>query len=146
MEGRTEGLMDGRTDSPCVLQEFVPFGAATLLPLNLHHFLLKQGTGTADHLLPLGCYSLSFFPFFSLSLLSFLFLSLRSAKPTEITSQKSPSALRHRIMAKIPHRNGDLFARPFRHQRLVLAQIPLFVVFASLIFSVCAYVILFICL
>ena len=49
--------MDGRTDSPCVLQDFVPFGAAALLPLNLHHFLLKQGTGTADHLLPLGCYS-----------------------------------------------------------------------------------------
>ena len=50
--------MDGRTDSPCVLQDFVPFGAAALLPLNLHHFLLKQGTGTADHLLPLGCYFL----------------------------------------------------------------------------------------
>ena len=47
---------DGRTDSPCVLQDFVPFGAAALLPLNLNHFLLKQGTGTADHLLPLGCY------------------------------------------------------------------------------------------
>ena len=48
--------MDGRTDSPCVLQDFVPFGAAALLPLNLNHILLKQGTGTADHLLPLGCY------------------------------------------------------------------------------------------
>ena len=51
--------MDGRTDSPCVLQDFVPFGAAALLPLNLNHFLLKQGTGTADHLLPLGCYLIS---------------------------------------------------------------------------------------
>ena len=49
--------MDRRTDSPCVLQDFVPFGAAALLPLNLNHILLKQGTGTADHLLPLGCYS-----------------------------------------------------------------------------------------
>ena len=49
--------MDGRTDSPCVLQDFVPFGAAALLPLNLNHILLKQGTGTAVHLLPLGCYS-----------------------------------------------------------------------------------------
>ena len=48
--------MEGRTDSPGVLQDFVPFGAAALLPLNLNHFLLKQGTGTADHLLPLGCY------------------------------------------------------------------------------------------
>ena len=54
--------MDGRTDSPCVLQDFVPFGAAALLPLNLNHFLLKQGTGTADHLLPLGCYFLLSFP------------------------------------------------------------------------------------
>ena len=43
--------MDGRTDSPCVLQDFVPFGAAALLPLNLNHILPKQGTGTADHLL-----------------------------------------------------------------------------------------------
>ena len=49
--------MDGRTDSPCVLQDFVPFGAAALLPLKLNHILLKQGTGTADHLLPLDCYS-----------------------------------------------------------------------------------------
>ena len=48
--------MDGWTDSPCVLHDFVPFGAAALLPLNLNHTLLKQGTGTADHLLPLGCY------------------------------------------------------------------------------------------
>ena len=57
-EGRqTEGRTDKRTDSPCVLQDCVPFGAAALLPLNLNRFLLKQGTGTADHLLPLGCYS-----------------------------------------------------------------------------------------
>ena len=57
-EGWMDGRTDGRTDSPCVLQDFVPFGAAALLPLNLNHFLLKQGTGTADHLLPLGCYYL----------------------------------------------------------------------------------------
>ena len=55
-DGRTYGRTYGRTDSPCVLQDFVPFGAAALLPLNLNHTLLKQGTGTADHLLPLGCY------------------------------------------------------------------------------------------
>ena len=55
-DGRTDVRTDGRTDSPCVLQDFVPFGAAALLPLNLNHTLLKQGTGTADHLLPLGCY------------------------------------------------------------------------------------------
>ena len=65
--------MDGRTDSPCVLQDFVPFGAAALLPLNLQHFLLKQGTGTADHLLPLGCYCFLLF-FLSYFLLdSFIF-------------------------------------------------------------------------
>ena len=58
--------MDGRTDSPCVLQDFVPFGAAALLPLNLNHILLKQGTGTADHLLPLGCYFFLQFLFFLL--------------------------------------------------------------------------------
>ena len=58
MDGRT----DGRTDSPCVLQDFVPFGAAALLPLNLNHVPLKQGTGTADHLLPLGCYSALRYP------------------------------------------------------------------------------------
>ena len=27
----TDGWMDGRTDSPCVLQDFVPFGSAALL-------------------------------------------------------------------------------------------------------------------
>ena len=50
-----DGRMDGWTDSSCVLQDFVPFKAAALLPLNLNH-TLKQGTGTADNLLPLGCY------------------------------------------------------------------------------------------
>ena len=55
---RTDGWTDGQTDSPCVLQDFVPFGAAALLPLILNQTLLKQGTGTADHLLPLGCYQI----------------------------------------------------------------------------------------
>ena len=54
---QTEGRADGWTDSPCVLQDFILFGAAALLPLNLNLILLKQGTGTTDHLLPLGCYS-----------------------------------------------------------------------------------------
>ena len=53
---RTDGQTDGQI-SP-VLQDFVPFGAAALLPLNLNHILLKQSKGTADHLLPLGCYGL----------------------------------------------------------------------------------------
>ena len=43
MNGRTDGRTYGWTDSPCVLQNFVPFGAAALLPLNLNHKLLKQG-------------------------------------------------------------------------------------------------------
>ena len=48
--------MDGWADFPCVLQDFVPFGAAALLPFNINQTLLKQGKGAADHLLPLGCY------------------------------------------------------------------------------------------
>ena len=51
--GWGDGCTDGQTDSPCVQQDFVPFGAAALLPLDLNHTLIKQGTGTADHLLPL---------------------------------------------------------------------------------------------
>ena len=35
--------------------KFWPFGAGAL-PLDLNLQLLKQGAGTADHLLPLGCY------------------------------------------------------------------------------------------
>ena len=59
-EGWTDRQMEvglgRRTGSPCVLQDFVSFGAAALLPLNLNHTLHKQGTGTTDHLLPLGCF------------------------------------------------------------------------------------------
>ena len=37
----------GRTNesSPCVLQDFVPFGAAALLPLSQIHNHAKQGNG-----------------------------------------------------------------------------------------------------
>ena len=57
--GRMEGRMDVWTDrSPCVLQDLVPFGAAAPLLLNLDHTLFKQGMGTADHLLRLGCFNL----------------------------------------------------------------------------------------
>ena len=51
---RTDRRTDGQTESPCVLQDFVPFGAAALLLLNLNQTPLKQGTGTADHIPPLG--------------------------------------------------------------------------------------------
>ena len=59
---QTNEQMNERTDeqkSPCVLQDFFSFGAAALPPSNLNHKLLKQGTGTTDHLLSLGCYFLS---------------------------------------------------------------------------------------
>ena len=60
LDRRTDRWMDGQTDSPCVLQDSVPSGPLPCSPLNLNyirnHVLLKQGTGTADHLLPLGCY------------------------------------------------------------------------------------------
>ena len=45
----------------CVKAKVIdPFGAAALLSHNLNHTLFKQGTGTADHLPPLGCYFFSF--------------------------------------------------------------------------------------
>ena len=91
MDGQTDGWTDGRTDSPCVLQDFVPFGAAALLPLNLNHTLLKQGTGTADHLLPLGCYLGLHHAqghIFSLFLLSFTLLRLHS-KILKVLEEKS---------------------------------------------------------
>ena len=43
---QTDGRMDEQTDerkSPCVLQDFVPFGAAALLSLTPFHDHAKQG-------------------------------------------------------------------------------------------------------
>ena len=49
MEGRQkDGRTDGQTDSPCVLQDFVPFGAAALDPFDLNHIVLMQGMVTAE--------------------------------------------------------------------------------------------------
>ena len=48
--------MNGQTDeqkSPCVLQDFVPFGAAALLPLQFT-IMQSRATGIADHILPFG--------------------------------------------------------------------------------------------
>ena len=42
---RMERRMDGWADFPCVLQDFVPFGAAALLPFTPIHNLSKQGNG-----------------------------------------------------------------------------------------------------
>ena len=47
-DGRTDERTNGRTDerkSPCVLQDFVPFGAAALLPLTPIHNHAMQGNG-----------------------------------------------------------------------------------------------------
>ena len=48
--------MDGRTDTdpPCVLLDLVPFGPASLLPLNLNHIIHKQVAGTADQITAFG--------------------------------------------------------------------------------------------
>ena len=48
---QTEGRTDGRMDRFLLCST----GLRPLL-LNLDHRQLKQGTDTADHLLPLGCY------------------------------------------------------------------------------------------
>ena len=41
-----DGRMDGQMNkSPRVLQDFVPFGAAAMLPLTLIHNCAKQGNG-----------------------------------------------------------------------------------------------------
>ena len=37
-----------------VLQDFVPYGATSLLPLKFTLKMLKQGESIADHILPLG--------------------------------------------------------------------------------------------
>ena len=56
MNGQRDLCTEGQTDFPCVLKDFVPFGALALLPLNFIQTPLKHGIGTADHLLPLGCH------------------------------------------------------------------------------------------
>ncbi|MEE3023398.1 MAG: hypothetical protein VX367_12470 [SAR324 cluster bacterium] len=48
MDGRTDGRTDGQTNeqkSPCGLQDFIPFGAAALLPLTQIENCAKQGNG-----------------------------------------------------------------------------------------------------
>ena len=53
--------MDGRTDRFPLCSTGLRFlWSAALLPLNFNHTLLKHGTGTTDHLLPLWCYHLLF--------------------------------------------------------------------------------------
>ena len=44
--------MDGRTDmnSPCILKDFIPFGAAALLPFDFNKHQIKQGKGIDDHI------------------------------------------------------------------------------------------------
>ena len=64
--------MDERTARfPLCSTGLCPFGTAALLPLNLNHALLKQGTSTADHLRRLDffhnfCFSITQTRFFFL--------------------------------------------------------------------------------
>ena len=45
--------MDELTKVPCVLQDFVPFGAAALLPLFQFPITQSRAMGIDDHMLPL---------------------------------------------------------------------------------------------
>ena len=54
MDGRMNKQMNGRMKVPCVLQDFIPFGAAALLPPTPIHAKQSRATGIADHILPLG--------------------------------------------------------------------------------------------
>ena len=57
MDGRT----DGRTDSPVFYRNLFPLGMMPCSPSTHTHAPLRQGRGTADHLLPLGCYCFCLF-------------------------------------------------------------------------------------
>ena len=57
MDGRTNKWMDGwmgEQKSSCVLWDFVPFGAAALLPLTPVHKIQSREVAIADNILPLG--------------------------------------------------------------------------------------------
>ena len=50
-----QGSQYVRTDSPCVLQDFVPLrGRSPAYLKGYHKQIAQQGKGTDDHLLPLG--------------------------------------------------------------------------------------------
>ena len=65
MNGWAGGWTDKKMDRfPLCSIGFRPLRSRCPVPqLNLYHTQLKQGTGTADHLLPLGCYSIFSCPF-----------------------------------------------------------------------------------
>ena len=55
MDGRTDRRTDGETENCPILQDFVPYrgrcpATAQFQPQNC----IKQGKGTADHMMPLG--------------------------------------------------------------------------------------------
>ena len=73
-DGWTDGRMDGRTENLPILQDFVPYrgrcpATAQLQPKNC----VKQGKGTADHMMPLG-------DWFFLPLLQSLILHFRDPR------------------------------------------------------------------
>ena len=51
--GWTDGWMDGRNFSP-FYRISSPIGTAALLHIHVNYQKLKQGKGTADHMMPLG--------------------------------------------------------------------------------------------
>ena len=55
-------LLTDERKSPCVLQDFVPFGAAALLPLTQIHNHAKQGNGYRRPHIALGRLVFNFFP------------------------------------------------------------------------------------
>ena len=57
--GRRTDRWTDKQKSPCVLKDFVPFGAAALYPLTSVHIvnftiIQSREMGIADHILPLG--------------------------------------------------------------------------------------------
>ena len=61
------GSWYGRTDSPCVLQDFVPLrGRSPAYLKGYHKQTAQQGKGTEDHLLPLGDWFMSNFDDFGI--------------------------------------------------------------------------------
>ena len=60
--------MDERIKVPCVLQDFVPLGAAALLPLTPFTIIQSRATGIPDHILPLGDLFFKWFGFGSMGL------------------------------------------------------------------------------
>ena len=51
-DGWTDKWTDGQAEFLPILQDFVPIGPAALLHIHVNYQILKQGKGTADHMMP----------------------------------------------------------------------------------------------